>query len=123
MEFEKLINLILAHPKEIDIHYTNINGKEDLYINGEKIEVLDKNKIDTFKTLVEKMDDCLFLEYLNKLEEETDLARFNELLEEDILNYDDSVFVAKNINRSTEIIKELILDKIEYYQNLLEQID
>lgn len=123
MEFEKLINLILAHPKEIDIRYTNINGKEDLYINGEKIEVLDKNKIDTFKILVEKMDDCLFLEYLNKLEEETDLARFNELLEEDILNYDDSVFVAKNINRSTEIIKELILDKIEYYQNLLEQID
>lgn len=126
MNIENFIDLILSNPNNIDIKYSNINGKETLVINGHEItkeEASEFNKeISDYKRLIEDLDDCLFLEVLEDIKESIDIKIFNDLLEQSSWKKSEEEVLRGMINFTKTSIKEHIQNKISDYKELLEKI-
>lgn len=129
MNLEELVNLILNNPENIHIEYSNVNGEESLLINGKEItekELFDdsdiKNEVKNYKDVVNKLDDCLFIEILEDSKQYVDLKTFDELLEQDSYTKEEADVVKQMINLFYTLIQEHISNKIIDLEEILEQI-
>ena len=129
MNLEELVNLILNNPENIHIEYSNVNGEESLLINGKEVtekELFDdsdiKNEVKNYKDVVNKLDDCLFIEILEDSKQYVDLKTFDELLEQDSYTKEEADVVKQMINLFYTLIQEHISNKIIDLEEILEQI-
>lgn len=121
-----LINLLwkLINENDINISYVNTNGKESLYVNGEKVEdTFDdseiKEVIATYKQDIENLDDDVFVEAMDEIGDYLCLSEFDELLNKDSFTEEEADQILENINFMYNVISDNITDKIEYYKNML----
>lgn len=129
MDFEKLINLILNNPENINIEYSNVNGKEKLVINGEEIkreESFDdseiKEEVKNYKDIVEELDDCLFIEICDDIKESIDLVTFDELLKQDSYTEEEAEIVEQMLCFAETAIHEHVSNKIQDLQEILDKV-
>ena len=121
MDLEKFIDLMLNHPGNISIEYTNMDGKESLRINGkdftEKEEFDDseiKEKISLYKKKLETLDDDTFSNVIERAEKENmNLSEMNKGLELESYTEEDARYANETIDVTTNLIKEVLSDKIE----------
>lgn len=122
MDLEKFIDLMLNHPGNISIEYTNMDGKESLRINGkdftEKEEEFDdseiKEKISLYKKKLETLDDDTFSNVIERAEKENmNLSEMNKGLELESYTEEDARYANDTIDVTTNLIKEVLSDKIE----------
>lgn len=121
MDLEKFIDLMLNHPGDIRIEYTNVDGKESLLINGkdftEKEEFDDsaiKEKISLYKKKLETLDDDTFANVIERAEKENmNLSEMNKGLELEHYTEEDAHYASRVIDVMTKLIKEVLSDKIE----------
>lgn len=84
--------------------------------NEEAIKEFDdsciKEIVSEYKKTIEELDDCLFVSAAEKMGKSFNLKRFDELLNQDSFNEEEASKVSEMIDISTEIIKDLLEDKI-----------
>lgn len=123
MNIEKFIEQVLKNPNNINIQYSNINGKEKLILNGKEIKFDDteiKNKIAEYKAKVAKIDDCLFSEIIDRIED-SELSKMNSALELDSYNEEETKTAEEVMCIMSDVIKDTIYKKIEKLGNLLDE--
>jgi hypothetical protein len=117
---EELIKLILDNPDNINIQYSNINGQEKLVVNGKEIIATServKQLVDEYKERLQKLDDELFTEFVEQLEEVMDLQEFDKLLNKEEFTEDDPVIGM--IDSASYMLDNLIMEKISHLKELL----
>lgn len=129
---QNLINLILENPNDINIQYTNINGKEELFINGQKIKakseapIFDDTEIKTdvnnFKETLKKVDDNLFVVFCEELSKVLDINEFNKLLDLKSFNEEEAEEVECLMCQSINVLCELIESRLNYLNELKEML-
>lgn len=122
MNLEKFLNLLLSNPENISIQYSNINGDEKLIVNGEEVNSEIEERINKYKENLKKLDDCVFEEVLEEAEARNfNLVEMNRVLELDSFTKDDEIFAANVIDIMSELIKEILADKIKDLSELMEE--
>lgn len=121
MNFETLINEIISG-KDICIEYSKINGKETIKINGEKIEPQPiKKEIEKYKSLIEKIDDCLFMDVCDEMANIFYLKNFEDLLAKDSYNDEEITVIEQCLDVFYKTLKKKATEKIEELNNLISQ--
>ena len=124
MDLEELIEMICENPTNIHIKYSNINGKEQLTVNGEELFKEDKNKltlekIQSFKKKLDELPDGLFNKMLEIVKENVDLQKFDELLNQTEFNNDEIDYVKSHMKYINNIIKDIVQSKINKLSEIL----
>lgn len=96
------------------------SNKDNLEDNSENSLI--KETINEFKEFIEELDDCLFLESIEEIEQYFDIKRFNDLLEQKEFTDKEETEVIKMIEASKIIIREHLQDKIEELVELYDKI-
>lgn len=122
MNLEKIIQLITKN-SDINIQYSNINGKEKLIINGEEIkeDTSIKEEIEEYKKNVEELDSCLFVKALEPISNNYDLANIDKFLNKENYSYEEAKQVRNILSVLKDSIKRTILEEISTLQNLSEK--
>lgn len=133
LEIESLLNLLEILPDKVnenlEIDGTKINliknnnkfsitvsseirdeDFDDMYIYD--YEILIKEDIEKFKKSVEALDDCLFVTSVEDMRKSIDIKRFDELLNQDSFCFEEICEVSNMINKSSEIIRKHLRNKI-----------
>lgn len=129
MNFEKLLELILNNPTNLNIKYSNINGEEKLTVNGEDVTIEEsfddseiKNKVDLFKSKLETLDDRTFELIMDEVERRhLNLTEMNKSL--DLEHYDEekATYVNNVITILSEIVRNVIKEEIENLNDILKE--
>ena len=129
MNFEKLLELILNNPTNLNIKYSNINGEEKLTVNGEDVTIEEsfddseiKNKVDLFKSKLETLDDRTFELIMDEVEcRHLNLTEMNKSL--DLEHYDEekATYVNNVITILSEIVRNVIKEEIENLNDILKE--
>lgn len=116
---EEILNFI-ENSQNISIEYSNIDGQRKLIINGIGgfLDVVKK-----YKENLDLIDDCLFEEIMNNVNEDIDMKKFDELLEKDNYTKDEAELVESYINYMNEVIKDAIKDKINKLIEIYNKFD
>lgn len=121
MNIKELLKAIYENPINISIEYSNINGQEQLKINGQDIKELTSKtsrseatvkKINDFKNKIDNLPDCFFNQVLEIIEKDIDLKEFDELLSQEEFTKEETKLVDSHITYVSNVIKELIENKI-----------
>lgn len=111
-----LLDLLFA---DVDIEYSNINGKEKLIINGEEVLPAIKQQAEDFKKLVTELNDEVFEEFIETLEKENvDINAFDRALEAAT----DVEYLEANIKLAKEILSEIVDKNLRYFTHIKELI-
>lgn len=119
---EEILNFIENYPQNINIEYSNIDGKEKLIINGKEINGI-INRVKKYKENLDLIDDCLFEEIMNNVSEDIDMKKFDELLEKDNYTKDEVTLVESYIDYINEVIKDTIKNKINKLIEIYNKFD
>lgn len=123
---KQIIKIIEQSPNDdLNIFYLSTGEKELFQINGVDIISKDNNikkEINDFKSVIEDLDDCLFLEIVEDLESIIDIKTFDELLEQESLTEEEVEIVSHMISLSKTVINEHIQNKIVDYEDILERL-
>lgn len=123
---KQIIKIIEQSPNDdLNIFYLSTGEKELFQINGVDIISKDNNikkEINDFKSVIEDLDDCLFLEIVEDLESIIDIKTFDELLEQDSLTEEETEIVSHMISLSKTVINEHIQNRIVDYKDILERL-
>lgn len=126
---EQLIKILTENIEDFNIQYSNVNGKEQLFVNGKEIvfeEEFDdskiKDQVKKYKDIYDSIDDCLFMEIIDDISEDIDLKTFNELLDQESYTENEAQVVEQMINYSNNIIKNHVDHKIQNLTDLLNRI-
>ena len=130
--FEDLFNIVktiseLLPKGESTLDLGNIKLEVDKKDNSIKIKAVDEvsnsdlDLIREYKENIKLLDDELFIKATEKLSEEVDINYFNSLIEQMTLTSNELNEVKAIIERSNEIIAELIEDEIDRLDSLLER--
>lgn len=124
---EEIIKQLLELKQPLTIQYTNVNGEEKLIVNGQEIrpkfddsEV--KQMVVKYKTILDRIDDCVFLEVLEEIGEDINLNEFDALLQQDNYTSEESDKLLDMIHFAQNTIAECVSSKITDYQRVLEMI-
>ena len=125
--FEDLFNIVKTIseflPKgENTLDLGNIKLEVDKKDNSIKIKVVSDSELDLireYKENIKLLDDELFIKATEKLSEDVDINYFNSLIEKTTLTSNELNEVKAIIERSNEIISELIEDEIDRLDSLL----
>lgn len=131
MNLEKLLEnyskLLEAafNSENINIQYSNVNGKEKLVVNGKDlIEEFDdskiKERIAKFKESMDKLDSCTLTEACDKISEHICLKDFDEFLNREHYSEKESENMNELLDKVCELIKEHIDEKIDTLSDLYE---
>lgn len=121
MNIETLLNnlfsVIYENPNNFDFKYSNVNGKESLMINGEEmIKQFDdskiKEEINNYKINIGNLDDCLFVDTMEELEDKINFKQMDELLNQESFNQSEANLIGDLINIVSNKIKEKIEERI-----------
>lgn len=130
MNLETMLNnlfeVIYKNPENLSIEYSNVNGKESLKVNGEEYlkdfdDSVIKTKIANYKKNIEALDDCLFVEAMEEIEDEYDLKEVDELFNQESYTQADANLIDDFIKMFNTTIHDKIIDKIDELSNLLEK--
>lgn len=123
MDIENLLNhllkVIYSNPEKVKIEYNiNEDGNESLKVNGEELlpkfnDSRIKEIINTYKANIDALDDCVFVEALEALEDEIDFKEMDKLLNQESFTQADANLAEDLINIVSESIKKHIKSKIE----------
>ena len=130
--FEELINIIniigsLLPEGQNTLDLGNIKLEVDKKDNSIKITAVDEvsdidlDLIREYKENIKLLDDELFIKATEELSEDVDINYFNSLIEKTTLTSNELNEVKAIIERSNEIIAELIEDEIDRLDSLLER--
>lgn len=130
--FEDLFNIVktiseLLPKGENTLDLGNIKLEVDKKDNSIKITAVDKvsdselDLIREYKENIKLLDDELFIKATEKLSEDVDINYFNSLIEQTTLTSNELNEVKAIIEKSNEIISELIEDEIDRLDSLLER--
>lgn len=123
---KQIIKIIEQSPNDdLNIFYLSTGEKELFQINGVDIISKDNNikkEINDFKSVIEDLDDCLFLEIVEDLESIIDIKTFDELLEQESLTEEETEIVSHMISLSKTVINEHIQNRIVDYKDILERL-
>ena len=127
--FEDLFNIVKTIseflPKgENTLDLGNIKLEIDKKDNSIKIKVVSDSELDLireYKENIKLLDDELFIKAAEKLSEDVDINYFNSLIEKTTLTSNELNEVKAIIEKSNEIISELIEDEIDRLDSLLER--
>lgn len=131
MNLEKLFELVFNNPDNISIQYSNINGKEELIVNGEDLinggipydDSLIKDKIANYKAKIEKLDDYIFEKVIDKAEKRCfNLYEMNKGLELENYTPQTELYASNVIDMMTELIQEIIQNEIQKLVDTLEEL-
>ena len=128
--FEELINIIniigsLLPEGQNTLDLGNIKLEVDKKDNSIKITAVDEvsdidlDLIREYKENIKLLDDELFIKATEKLSEDVDINYFNSLIEKTTLTSSEFDEVKAIIEKSNEIIAELIEDEIDRLDSLL----
>ena len=129
MNLERLFELVFNHPDNISIHYSNINGKEELVVNGEDLtnqgETYDdseiKAKIAIYKNNIENLSDYIFELVMEEAEKRNfNLVEMNKGLELEHYGLQEELYANNVIDLMTELIQEVLKREV---QNLVEALE
>ena len=127
MNLKELFKTLLQCNDDINIQYTNIDGKEKLLVNGIEIsegedQTFDDSGIKTevikFKEDLKQVDDNLFVVFCEQLSKILDINEFNKLLDLKSFNEEQAVYTKGLINQSKTVLYELIDSRIDQLVNL-----
>lgn len=134
-ELEELIYLINLLVPEGTQRCADINGNTVVIDNSDdtvNITITSSNdseiddsvieEISNYKQIIEELDDCLFMDVLDEMEEIIDIKRFNDLLEQEEFTNEEKEEVLEMINTSKGIIREHLQNKIEELVELFDKI-
>lgn len=123
MDIENLLNYLLkviySNPEKVKIEYNiNEDGNESLKVNGEELlskfdDSRIKEIINTYKANIDALDDCVFVEALEALEDEIDFKEMDKLLNQESFTQADANLAEDLINTVSESIRKHIKSKIE----------
>lgn len=123
MDIENLLNYLLkviySNPEKVKIEYNiNEDGNESLKVNGEELlskfdDSRIKEIINTYKANIDALDDCVFVEALEALEDEIDFKEMDKLLNQESFTQADANLAEDLINTVSESIRNHIKSKIE----------
>lgn len=123
MDIENLLNhllkVIYSNPEKVKIEYNiNEDGNESLKVNGEELlskfdDSRIKEIINTYKANIDALDDCVFVEALEALEDEIDFKEMDKLLNQESFTQADANLAEDLINTVSESIRNHIKSKIE----------
>ena len=130
--FEDLFNIVktiseLLPKGENTLDLGNIKLEIDKKDNSIKITAVDEvsdidlDLIREYKENIKLLDDELFIKATEKLSEDVDINYFNSLIEKTTLTSSEFDEVTAIIERSNEIVAELIQDEIDRLDSLLER--
>ena len=130
--FEDLFNIVKTiselHPQgENTLDLGNIKLEIDKKDNSIKITAVDEisdsdlDLIREYKENIKLLDDELFIKATEELSKDVDINYFNSLIEQTTLTSNEFDEVKAIIERSNEIIAELIEDEIDRLDSLLER--
>ncbi len=71
-----------------------------------------KEIIKEYKERIEELDDCLFVEAAEEMDQYFDVQRFDELLNQDTFTEEEAAEVSEMIGQSSQIICDHLEDKI-----------
>ena len=125
--FEDLFNIVktiseLLPKGENTLDLGNIKLEVDKKDNSIKIKVVSDSELDLireYKENIQLLDDELFVKATEELSKDVDINYFNSLIEKTTLTSDELNEVKVIIERSNEIIAELIEDEIDRLDSLL----
>lgn len=130
MDLEKILNKIvkLVNQKDVCIKYSNINGKESLFINGDEVienqfddsEI--KSRLAEFKTYWDKLDDCTITSVLNKLSDKVDVVTLDEFFEKDSYDEEEAILLEEYLEMVVTLVKEELYTKISELQNIIDSL-
>jgi hypothetical protein len=140
MDIQKLFDYIAKNP-DINITYTNIDGKESLTVNGREVEGLKdteelekikedannedvklKEEIDEWESFLEDIDDCVYEQVIDFISEDIDIKHFDDLTKQKTWTDCDREIVRKTISYINSVIKQVLLKKISYYKKLVNEL-
>jgi hypothetical protein len=140
MDIQKLFDYIAKNPN-INITYTNIDGKESLTVNGKEVEGLEdteelekikedannedvklKEEIDEWESFLEDIDDCVYEQVIDFISEDIDIKHFDDLTKQKTWTDCDREIVRKTISYINSVIKQVLLKKISYYKKLVNEL-
>jgi hypothetical protein len=134
MNLEKLFDYIIKNPN-INITYTNIDGKESLTVNGKEVEELEeenkeeinediklKEEIDEWESFLEDIDDCVYEQVIDFISNDIDIKRFDDLTKQKTWTDCDRKSIRTTISYINGVIKQVLLKKISYYKTLVNEL-
>lgn len=127
MNLEKVLELILNN-SDINIEYSNINGKERLIVNGEEFteDTFDdteiKQRIDAYKAKLEKLDDYIFGLVIDEAEHNhLNLYEMNRGLELEHYTEQDALYAENTILIMSGLIKAVLNREIKNLTSTLNE--
>lgn len=124
MDLEKVLRLIFNSPDNIKLEYSNVDGKETFFINGEdvledknKVEEFNdseiKEKINNFSEIILKLDEWIWDIVLDTLKSrEYDIKNLSKFLNKDTFTEDEAETASEIISEIENIIYEAITSEI-----------
>ena len=124
MNLEHIINYLMQNPDNVKIEYSCVNGQESLKINGKDIESLEEDDVFTKKVnhyidIVDRLDDCSFMDVLDSIKEEIPLKEFSDSLSKKNLSLEEKALCMARIDFVTGHIREQLTKKIEDLQSII----
>jgi hypothetical protein len=140
MNLEKLFDYIIKNPN-INITYTNIDGKESLTVNGREVEGLKdteelekikedannediklKEEINEWESFLEDIDDCVYEQVIDFISEDIDIKHFDDLTKQTAWTDCERKSIRTTISYINSVIKQVLLKKISYYKKLVNEL-
>jgi hypothetical protein len=134
MNLEKLFDYIIKNPN-INITYTNIDGKESLTVNGKEVEELEeenkeeinediklKEEINDWESFLDEISDCVYEEVIDIISEQIDIKVFDDLTKQKTWAPAQRELIRKTIAYINSVIKDVLLKEIEYNKALVDRL-
>lgn len=124
---ETLINLICSNPDNIELHYTKVNGRSRLVVNGEELllQTFDDSRIkqiiSNYKESIELLDDCVFIETMDEIAKEININALDCALKQEHFTEEEAADIENCLGYITAVIHEKLVDKIQSSIELLEK--
>lgn len=124
MNLEHIINYLVQIPDNVKIEYSCVNGQESLKINGKEIDSLEEDddftkKVNHYIDIVDRLDDCSFMDVLDSIKEEIPLKEFSDSLSNKNLSLEEKSLCLARIELITSRIREQLTKKIKDLQSII----
>lgn len=129
MNLEEFLTLLSTNPNNISICYENVNGKENLKVNGEDVllcvEEFDDSEtiqlIEDYKENIELLDDCVFVDVMEEVSNIFSVSELDKLLKKKSFTKREAEEIKGCIHHINMITREKLARKIAQFEELYER--
>lgn len=122
--FNLLTNLELEDA--VTIQFSDVNGKKKLLINDKEVEITEcpiKKVINKYKEDIKALDDDTFIEVAERLEDQLDFCKLDELINKDNITKEDSEDIQEALDIIYDEINSVIDERIKNLVKLKERFE